>query len=124
MRIDVYLEWHGMTKNDKDAQITGFEVSQQAGAAGYLREAYHGGPYVTKVLAPECWQSEDQSAALDARTLRARLPDAIATAHKRAQEVYDRPKDPAMEAALTAFVELAERRQEQTKRPVQIVAWY
>ena len=124
MGIDMYLEWEGMTEDDTKAQYTGFEVSGKAGVAGYLREAYHGGPYATQVLAPECWKTEDQRTTLDAQTLRKRLPQAIATAHDRAQKVYDAPSHPEMEAALTAFVERAERMQEQTGRPVRVIASY
>jgi hypothetical protein len=53
MGIDVYAKWDGQTEDEKKAQITGFSIV--AGEVGYLREAYHGGPYATKVLFPECF---------------------------------------------------------------------
>ena len=48
MGIDVYMRWEGITPAQQEAQITGFCAT--AGGVGYLREAYHGGPYVTKFL--------------------------------------------------------------------------
>ena len=51
MGIDLYARWDGMTEAEAEAQITGFSIT--AGSVGYLREAYHGGPYVTAWLAPE-----------------------------------------------------------------------
>lgn len=56
MGIDVYLEWDGMSKAENEAQCTGFAT---AGAVGYLREAYHGGPYATRFLFREHWGSKD-----------------------------------------------------------------
>lgn len=53
MGIDVYAKWDGQTDAERDAQITGFSIAH--GHVGYLREAYHGEPYATKVLFPECW---------------------------------------------------------------------
>lgn len=38
MGLDIYLKWKGMTKKDKEAQITGFE---NAGKVGYLRSSYN-----------------------------------------------------------------------------------
>ncbi len=51
MGIDIYARWRGMTSAQADAQITCFSV--KAGQVGYLREAYHGEPYATRVLVPE-----------------------------------------------------------------------
>lgn len=53
MGIDLYAKWDGVTEAEAEAQITGFSVT--AGSVGYLREAYHGGPYVTAWLAPEAF---------------------------------------------------------------------
>lgn len=53
MGIDVYADWDGRTKEEQEAQYTGFSVT--SGDAGYLREAYHGEPYATMVLFPECF---------------------------------------------------------------------
>ena len=54
MGIDIYAEWDGMSEAEKTAQITGF--SAEHGHVGYLREAYHGEPYATKVLVPEAFE--------------------------------------------------------------------
>jgi len=54
MGIDIYAEWRGMTEEESNAQITGFDAA--AGHVGYLREAYHGEPYATRVLVPEAFE--------------------------------------------------------------------
>lgn len=71
MGIDVYLKWDGQTEAEERGQITGF--SAIAGRAGYLREAYHGGPYATHILAREAFESEDCAAEIPAATMRERL---------------------------------------------------
>lgn len=53
MGIDIYAAWDGQTVADRQAQYTGFSTT--AGSVGYLREAYHGGPYVTNWLMPEAF---------------------------------------------------------------------
>ena len=40
MGADIYLTWDGMTKADKENQLTGFDVT--CGKYGYLRGAYNG----------------------------------------------------------------------------------
>ena len=58
MGIDIYMGWNDITDEEKRGQITGFEVSADAGGAGYLREAYHGGPYVTEYLVAEAFDDD------------------------------------------------------------------
>lgn len=53
MGIDVYLRWRNQTSDEHNAQMTGFSLI--SGNVGYLREAYHGGPYATRVLVPEAF---------------------------------------------------------------------
>lgn len=71
MGIDVYLKWKNMDQEDEKAQITGW--STLAGNCGYLREAYHGGPYATRILCREAFESETQEAQIPAAILRERL---------------------------------------------------
>lgn len=71
MGIDIYLKWNEMTKDEQKDQITGF--SPVAGNRGYLREAYHGGPYATKILCREAFESETCEAEIPAAILRERL---------------------------------------------------
>lgn len=71
MGIDVYLKWDGMTEKDTQTQITGW--STVAGGVGYLREAYHGGPYATKLLVREAFESETCEAEIPAAVMRERL---------------------------------------------------
>ena len=98
MGIDIYMHWHGQTKEDHDKQITGFSTT--AGEAGYLREAYHGGPYVTRYLVQESFDESWYDSAseeerenykgkpIPAATLRERLPRAIVMAAYRHATVY------------------------------------
>ncbi|NBT75130.1 hypothetical protein EBZ80_24225 [bacterium] len=71
MGIDIYLEWDGMEEEEKQAQATGFSVT--SGNVGYLREAYHGGPYATRILVREAFDAEDCRAEIPAAVLRERL---------------------------------------------------
>lgn len=71
MGIDIYLKWDGMTEDDKQKQYTG--MSTTSGDVGYLREAYHGGPYATKILCREAFEAENCEAEIPAAVLRERL---------------------------------------------------
>jgi hypothetical protein len=80
--IDIYLEWDGITEDDKKAQWSaGFSVT--AGHLGYLREAYHGGPYATTILCREAFESETCRALIAAETLRARLTNVTEPAYTK-----------------------------------------
>jgi hypothetical protein len=92
MGIDIYAEWKGMTEAEHDAQRTGLSVEH--GHVGYLREAYHGSPYVTKYLLSEAFESGTGEAAIPARVLRERLPAAVLMSVYREHKVYGGP-DPA-----------------------------
>jgi hypothetical protein len=93
MGIDIYAEWSDMTERERDAQLTGFSAVH--GHAGYLREAYHGGPYVTKYLLAEAFAAPDGEARIPAQTLRARLPVAVLMHLYRERALYGGGKDPA-----------------------------
>lgn len=72
MGIDVYLRWNAQTEEDKNKQMRcGF--STVSGDVGYLREAYHGGPYATHILVREAFESGDGTAEIPAATMRERL---------------------------------------------------
>lgn len=91
MGIDIYARWRNQTKAEADAQRTGFSIT--AGHVGYLREAYHGGPYVTKFLVREAFESDDHAARIPAARLRERLPSAVLLALYRDQKVYGQQGD-------------------------------
>lgn len=96
MGIDIYLSWRGMTEAEEQAHFTGF--STEAGDVGYLREAYHGGPYATTVLIPEGWDDSvdaDGEVRIPAATLAERLPRAVFTALYRHHVVYEQGRDPS-----------------------------
>ena len=131
--IDIYLFWDGMTDAEKRAQQTGFRID--AGDVGYLREAYHGGPYATQVLVPEAfhcaqlgaaaaqeagYDSDDMGAVhIPAATLRGRLEAVCGLVIKRAAKVYGQslaPESPEVKAFVD-FVELAERQEIALRHP-------
>lgn len=160
MGIDVYATWAGMTPQERALQYTGFSVIN--GEVGYLREAYHGSPYATRVLVPEAfeWMNDgyDPSctcevdtvpttiklssrevtldiparcehtagAPIAAEVLRERLPKTIATAIERERSVYGNvtTEDDDVVRAFIDFVELCERKEEETGEPVRILASY
>lgn len=141
MGIDVYLSWHGMTREQREAQYTGMSV--KAGVVGYLREAYHGGPYATKVLVPEGWEDHEEGALdgggerdvddaptfygvpIPAATLHERLPRTLEVAAERERVVYKEAQpDPAILQSYRDFVALAERMEAETGQPCRIhVSW-
>ena len=92
MGIDIYATWRGQTSAESDAQCTGF--SGVHGHVGYLREAYHGGPYVTKYLVAEAFDSPDGEATIKASVLRDRLPAAVLMHMYREHKLYGDGKDP------------------------------
>lgn len=95
MGIDVYLKWRGQSEEEHRAQITGFSVD--AGNVGYLREAYHGGPYATKMLCAEGFDDTNEyGAPIPASVLRERLPTTVAVALYRHHLLYEQADDPAV----------------------------
>jgi hypothetical protein len=71
MGFDVYLRWTGQTPEELDAQEQTWLT--EAGHLGYLRESLTGGPYATKILAREAFESPTYSAEIPAAVLRERL---------------------------------------------------
>jgi hypothetical protein len=123
MGIDIYMS-HKLI--DKEAQFTGFDVT--AGRTGYLREAYHGGPYATQVLVPEAFGADYESGGFpfSARVLRARLPETLLAVAERGRRVYGENYDeghPILRSFIE-FVELAERVEAESGVPVRIYASY
>lgn len=92
MGIDIYARWKGQTKRERKAQITGWSAAH--GHVGYLREAYHGGPYVTRFLVREAFEAKDAEAEIPAATLRQRLPQAVLLALFRHHKLYANDNEP------------------------------
>ena len=118
MGIDVYMRWDDQTKAEENAQYTGFSAVH--GYVGYLREAYHGGPYATKVLVPEDWKSEDEGGVIiSSEALRQRLPSVLNVAKERSRLVYNKlmaDDDPVLQS-FRDFVALHERLETEGKHP-------
>jgi hypothetical protein len=125
MGIDIYAEWDGQTEDEKQAQYTGYSV--QHGHTGYLREAYHGEPYATRILVKEAFASDEGAAHIPAKVMRARLPEVIQAAMERERVVYGnsaaQKTDPVIKS-FTDFVELCEEKEKQTGKPCKIIASY
>jgi hypothetical protein len=100
--IDVYLSWEGITPEEQEKQLQGFDTT--IGQTGYLREAYHGEPYATKTLMPEAFEEDKwvksktqkdkfgdyiEGARLASDLLIGRLPNAIAAVILRLKVVYN-----------------------------------
>jgi hypothetical protein len=72
MGIDIYLEWPNK-ENDESVEQGSPIFSTDAGHVGYLREAYHGGPYATKLLVREAFEADNCRAEISAAIMRERL---------------------------------------------------
>ena len=130
MGIDVYLRPNILTDGAalSEDDYRPFGIDQ--GHKGYLREAYHGGPYATQVLVPEAfeWTAHDwpfiedwpddladavfEGCPIPAARMRERLPAAKEAFDERMAKVY--PDSTEAENAeywksFVDFVELAER---------------
>ncbi len=127
MGIDIYASWPGQTDEEVNAQMTGYSIAH--GHVGYLREAYHGEPYATHVLVPEAFEdTSPDGVPIPAATLRQRLPETLATATTRQRVVYDEPADSEdtrlVLKSFSDFVELCERKEEESGEPCTILASY
>ena len=123
MGIDIYAKWDGMTEAEEASQVTGFSIED--GHVGYLREAYHGEPYATKVLVPEAF--EESRVQIHAATLASRLPAVLIISETREREVYGVTDAEDIERVLKSyrdFVALCARKEAETGEPCLIIASY
>ena len=123
MGIDIYAKWDRMTPEEDASQITGFSVEH--GYVGYLREAYHGEPYATKVLVPEAFKYG--RTRIDADTLQKRLADTLHVAETREREVYGVTDAEDIDRVLKSyrdFVALCARKEKENGVPCLIIASY
>jgi hypothetical protein len=123
MGIDIYMRWDGMTEGDRDKQITGFDAT--VGDVGYLREAYHGGPYATKYLVEEAFENGAGDVHIPAKKLRERLPLTKDIVIQRAKEVYEEEltEDDEVVKAFEDFVKLGEALEEDGRKPTVYASW-
>jgi hypothetical protein len=125
MGIDIYARFDGMTEEQTNAQMCGFDTTK--GHVGYLREAYHGKPYATRVLVPEAFAADQCEAPIAAAVLRERLPEVEKVALVREATLYKTKhlsrNHPAIKSFLH-FVEFCERAEAKTGKPCTIVASY
>jgi hypothetical protein len=124
MGIDIYAKWDGMTEAEEIAQHNAL-LSADKGHVGYLREAYHGEPYATKVLVPEAFQ--ELRAVIYAATLKDRLAATLIVAEQRERTIYGETDQAEIEAVLQSyrdFVALCARKEAETGEPCLIIASY
>jgi hypothetical protein len=107
MGIDIYLRWDKQTEEESKAQATGFATD--AGDVGYLREAYHGGPYVTRFFLKEAFDAKEGEAEIPASVLKERLPVAVMMAMFRHSKLYGGDKHPEKLELEEDTQELAEK---------------
>ena len=123
MGIDIYMRWNGMTEEDREKQITGFDAT--VGDVGYLREAYHGSPYATKYLVEEGFEDGAEDLHIPAKELRKRLPLTKDIVIQRAKEVYkeELTEDDEIVKSFENFVKLSEALEEQGRKPTIYASW-
>jgi hypothetical protein len=122
MGIDIYAKWDGMTEAEEDEQYRAL-LSAEYGHLGYLREAYHGEPYATKVLVPEAF--EEHRVPIYAATLASRLPAVLVVAEQREREIYGETDKAEIDRVLKSyreFVALCARKEAETGEPCLIIA--
>lgn len=121
MGIDVYMRWPGQTETEKAAQYTGFSLV--SGHVGYLREAYHGEPYATRLLVPEAFTSAVSEAQIPSVLLRERLPAVEATVAVRHRTLYADTVEEIerYQQSYRDFVALAEQHEHALGEPVTII---
>src|SRR5262249_3220894 len=111
MGIDIYVRWNGQTREEQEAQYTGFSVVD--GHVGYLREAYHGEPYATRYLVAEAFAAG--KASIPATILRERLPHTLKLAREREQNIYHETDEYEIFLVLQSFVAFLELSQSKAK---------
>jgi hypothetical protein len=95
------------------------------GHVSYLREAYHGEPYATKVLVPEAFQ--ELRVPIHAATLQDRLPATLVVAEQRERTIYRVTYQPEIKRVLQSyrdFVALCARKEADTGEACLIIASY
>jgi len=131
MGIDCYLI--NPDTNKVHAEETGQEEAMGfnpfSGHAGYLREAYHGGPYATQVLLKEGWfedgeRDEEGNFSLKASTLRERLPETLEAAIIRNRENYSGRDEKMVLQSFKDFVDLAEELEKEKGKPCKFYVSY
>ena len=124
MGIDIYARWEGMTEQEETAQLKVW-ASAEDGDVGYLREAYHGEPYATRVLVEEAFRHSSGRVPIAAQLLQDRLPQVLKLAEQRERDVYNVTDPAEIERVLKSFrdfVALCARKEAETGKPCRIYA--
>lgn len=124
MGIDIYAKWDDMTETEEIAQHNALFWADH-GHVGYLREAYHGEPYATKVLVPEAFQ--ELRVPIYAATLKDRLPATLVVAEQRQRTIYGEINKAEIKRVFQSyrnFVALCAQKEAETGEPCLIIASY
>jgi hypothetical protein len=124
MGIDIFAKWDGMSQAEEDEQLRAV-FRADLGRLGYLREAYHGEPYATKVLVPEAF--EEHRVPIYAARLEDRLPATLVVAEAREREIYGVTVQAEIDRVLNSyrdFVALCARKEAETGEACLIIASY
>jgi hypothetical protein len=124
MGIDIFAKWDGMSQAEEDEQLRAV-FRADLGRLGYLREAYHGEPYATKVLVPEAF--EELRVPIYAARLEDRLPATLVVAEARERDIYGVTDQAEINRVLKSyrdFVALCARKETETGEPCLIIASY
>lgn len=124
MGIDIYARWNEITEEEEKKQYTGFSVT--SGDVGYLREAYHGGPYATRYLVKEAFESEKGECRIPAKILKKRLSETLKTVKEREIKLYKSNESDVVKVkkSFIDFVKLCEKKEKETGKPCIIIANY
>jgi hypothetical protein len=129
MGIDIYATWRNQTEGERDKQAEVW-LSASDGGVGYLREAYQGEPYATRVLMPEAFDltTYPKGAPIPAAVLRERLPQAQATVRMRQLLAYNEgahsENTKVTLESFRDFVDLCEAKERANGFPCMIAASY
>jgi hypothetical protein len=130
MGIDCYLIDPDSNKvyAEETGQTDRLGFNTLSGDAGYLREAYHGGPYATQVLLEEGWNDGDMDGEgnfeISASILRKRLPQTLKDAAQRNKTNYDGDLEKEVLKSFKDFVELAEKLEKERGKPCKFYVSY
>lgn len=124
MSIQVTMTWAGMTAEESHGLVAGIEPKDCCPV--WFQENYHGGPYPSKYLLAEAYESSSGQAQIPALVLESRLGETIRLAIERQKNAYNEVAylyDPEV-YRYDVFVKTARLVEDRTGNPVTIsVDW-
>lgn len=116
MGCDIYLKWDGMTKEDEENQICGYDITY--GKFGYLRGAYNGHIGLDAIKQLFDGIPEDKDWIVDIKILKKNLEKLEKGIFKtKKSEFYSKEGKDLEIQSYRDFVALAEKLNKQGKNP-------